>query len=210
MDNVKYLLRGTVISGTVIIATNMPRPPFKLNTVKSTCLKGRTLKNVARQLYTKKAWKKAPIPALMAVVSTTFFTSLYRKRLIKAGNMPNMIRGKSARISDANGAPLIKGENIISTGETALVVALKMLNKPKVRPSIPPQTGPSKIEPMITGICKMVIEIGGIDIKPSGVKASITNKATSNDRVVKRILFLDMFDIILSPYCHSIIKMDAT
>ena len=54
-----------------------------------------------------------------------------------------------------------------------------ILNIPNIRPTVHPTTGPSKIAPIITGICIIVAFTGGIGIKPKPVKPSTIEIADS-------------------------------
>ena len=67
----------------------------------------------------------------------------------------------------------MNGEKMISAGLAAAKVAFSIDITPKEAPRMPPNSGPIVTAPIITGICMIVMEIGGIMIKPSGVKVRI-------------------------------------
>ncbi len=103
------------------------------------------------------------------------------------------MRGTTHRISDCTGVPLIKGEKIISAGLAAAKVALSIDITPKEAPRIPPNNGPIVTAPIITGICMIVMEIGGIMIKPNGVKVRIAWMAISMASCARRIVLARVF-----------------
>ena len=121
--------------------------------------------------------------------------------------MPKRILGTIHIIIEQRGAPLAKGEKRRLTGErAALVIAENKLTSPKVSPMTLPKRGPSIIELIITGMCIVVIETGGMAIKPRGVKPNNSSIATNRAKVVKRMLLFDTFNIFISPYCRSLSK----
>ena len=111
--------------------------------------------------------------------------------------MPSKILGTKQRIIDAIGAPLITKEKSISPGEPD-TVALIQLKRPNIKPTTAPYLYPITTDATITGICNMVIETGGIIIKPTGVKASTASIARN---IVKSIVALSVLFLlsIISP-----------
>jgi hypothetical protein len=69
--------------------------------------------------------------------------------------------------------------NTNAAGEVGLVIDLIRLNTPNINPIIAPASGPSKMAPIITGICIIVAPNGGIGIIPKGVAPKIIEIADS-------------------------------
>ena len=77
---------------------------------------------------------------------------------------PKTVLETTASIKLPKGLPEYQGENIMSIGKKPAAVACHILEIPKAKPTNPPATGPSDIAAIITGTCKVVIDIGGIAI----------------------------------------------
>lgn len=67
----------------------------------------------------------------------------------------------------------------------AAVVALKMLMQPMTTPSRAPSVGPSKMAPMITGMCSTVMDTGGTVMKDRGVRPTTSSMAMSSESWVR-------------------------
>lgn len=74
-----------------------------------------------------------------------------------------------------------------------MVNALIRLVIPNINPIARPTIGPSKMAPMITGMCMIVALTGPIGMKPSGVIDSMIEKPDSTPMTTSLLTFTFLF-----------------
>ena len=97
---------------------------------------------------------------------------------------------KTTKTGDA----LISVETSADAG-VGMPKARRVLVSPKKKPSRRPVRQPSRIVPMITGICKMVTLIKPSGMIPSGVKPRTSVSATNRDVMTNCLRFMCFMEI---------------
>lgn len=141
-----------------------------------------------------------------AATDTVSFLYLVHSTLLNIipAKKPNTILVPTLRITLENGAPLLKGENMLSTYETPDIDAFHILVSPNIPPNAIPSKGPKKNAPIITGIGIIVIAKGFIIIYPKDENA----KSSSIAAITKNLyqcsgssFFLIIFPILITSFC---------